>query len=164
MTQIIKTSDNAIIANTEKATEPKKVIIAKVKTPKVKSEKVAPIIKDKAPTVKANSKNADILAIGNDILASKTNRFGATIYQNALFAECQTDKDKKHLRIKLRRKLYAFFSDFVMKEKNKAELAKIKEAWVAYSAKVYKEAGVIMDSNATPENRELATRFLKAMK
>ena len=105
---------------------------------------------------------SDILKIGNDLLKTKP-RTGATLYKAELFKDCKTDLDKKHLRIKLRRKLHSFLSDFVMKQKNPTELKALKEAWVSYATQVYNDINLVMDSNATEDNQALVTKFLKQM-
>jgi hypothetical protein len=104
----------------------------------------------------------EILQIGNALLKTKP-RTGATLYRPELFKDCRTDLDKKHLRIKLRRKLHTFLSEFVMKQKNQDELVKLKEAWVSYATQVYNDINLVMDSNATEENQALVTKFIKTM-
>lgn len=44
----------------------------------------------------------EILAIGNEIFSTNERK---SIYKKEIFAECKTDKEKKNLRMKLRKKI-----------------------------------------------------------
>lgn len=104
----------------------------------------------------------EILTIGNEIL--KTERNGKrSIYKDELFSECKTDKEKRALRIRLRRKTHQFLGDFLAKEKNEKELQSLREAWKKFSKEVYISTSKIFEKNASEENKNLAARFLAAM-
>lgn len=57
----------------------------------------------------------EILAIGNEIFSTNERK---SIYKKEIFAECKTDKEKKNLRMKLRKKLDAFIAEFIASNKN----------------------------------------------
>ena len=126
---------------------------AKNETPKMETAK------------KENSKidlNA-ILSIGNTNLISKV-RGGATLYNTSLF-EGLNDKEKKHLRIKLRRKLDSFIAsafEFTATKKTE-ELAKLKTDWVEYATKIYIDINNICDANVSEKKREDVILFLQTM-
>ena len=104
----------------------------------------------------------EILAIGNEIL--KTERNGKrSIYKDELFQDCKTDKEKRALRIRLRRKTHQFLGDFLQKEKNEKELNALREVWKKFAKEVYISTEKIFETNASEENKNLAKRFLAAM-
>ena len=80
-----------------------------------------------------------------------------------LFAECKTDKEKKALRIKLRKKLYNFFATFLQVEKNPQKLNELKKLWKDYAKDVYLDVSDIIENNAKEDNIKLAKRFLSAI-
>ena len=57
----------------------------------------------------------EILAIGNEIFSTNERK---SIYKKEIFAECKTDKEKKNLRMKLRKKLDTFIAEFIASNKN----------------------------------------------
>ena len=67
----------------------------------------------------------EILAIGNEIFSTNERK---SIYKKEIFAECKTDKEKKNLRMKLRKKLDAFIAEFIASSKN-IEKRKIAEQY-----------------------------------
>lgn len=103
----------------------------------------------------------EILAKGNEILAINSNN-RKSIYKRELFAEC-TDKEKKALRIKLRKKLYNFFATFLQVEKNPQKLNELKKLWEDYAKDVYLDVSDIIENNAKEDNIKLAKRFLSTM-
>lgn len=104
-----------------------------------------------------------LFEIGNETLVKKSNSFGATIYKKELFADCKSDKDKKHLRIKLRRKLQAFFDTFVISKNNTKVIEQLKKDWQSYSKIVYQDVNNIVDSNANSDKLKIAKEFLQCM-
>lgn len=70
----------------------------------------------------------ELLQIGNDVIKI-IQFFGATIYKYELFFECKNDKQKKHLRIKLRRKLYNFFEYYETIQNDKNAIEQLKKQW-----------------------------------
>ena len=67
----------------------------------------------------------EILAIGNEIFSTSERK---SIYRKEIFVECKTDKEKKNLRMKLRKKLDAFIAEFIATSKNE-EKRKAKKAF-----------------------------------
>lgn len=104
----------------------------------------------------------EILAIGNEIL--KSERSGKrSIYKDELFVDCKTDKEKRALRIRLRRKTHQFLGAFLAKEKNADAIKELKKDWKKFAEAVYISTEKIFEANATAENKALAERFLTAM-
>lgn len=107
-----------------------------------------------------------ILSIGNQNLISKSGTKKSSIYKEELFFDCKTDKEKKHLRIKLRRKLENFLDTFFVantsKSKEKIEL--LKKDWKEYANMVYINSEIIADNNIKEEKRKLVDSFINAMK
>lgn len=120
--------------------------------------------KARTTTKKTNAKPSvsDILKIGNTILTSEKNSKQG-IYKRELFSDCKDDKEKKSLRIKLRRKLKNFLGAFLQNEKNPEKISEIKKEWQNYAKQVYNNVEIIMDGNTSNDNAELCKRFLKAM-
>ena len=120
--------------------------------------------KARTTTKKTNTKPSvsDILKIGNTILTSEKNSKQG-IYKMELFLDCKDDKEKKSLRIKLRRKLKNFLGAFLQNEKNPEKISEIKKEWQNYAKQVYNNVEIIMDGNTSNDNAELCKRFLKAM-
>lgn len=109
-----------------------------------------------------SKKNLDsIFSIGKETL-STTNRTGATIYKNELF-EGLNHKEKKSLRIKLRRRKDAFLSAYAMGKNNADKLNALKKDWNAYAKLVYNDVKIIIDNNATEQNKFDAIAFIDAM-
>ena len=68
----------------------------------------------------------EVLNFGKEILISNSkNR--KSIYKNSLFEDCKSDKEKKSLRIKLRRKLQNFLGTFLQVEKNPAKIKELQK-------------------------------------
>lgn len=102
----------------------------------------------------------EILAIGNEIFSTNERK---SIYKNEIFAECKTDKEKKNLRMKLRKKLDAFIAEFIASNKNIEKRKALKKAWQEYAKQVYINANCIVDANANTEKRDTIKNFLLAM-
>ena len=104
-----------------------------------------------------------ILSIGNSNLINKV-RGGATLYNVNLF-EGLNEKEKKHLRIKLRRKLDSFINssfEFVATKKE-SELKQLKNDWIAYAKQIYIDANIICDANVSDQKRKDVILFLETM-
>ena len=104
-----------------------------------------------------------ILSIGNSNLINKV-RGGATLYNTNLF-EGLNDKEKKHLRIKLRRKLDSFINstfEFTATKKE-SELKQLKNDWIAYASQIYIDANIICDANVSEQKRKDVILFLDTM-
>ena len=104
----------------------------------------------------------EVLNFGKEILISKSkNR--KSIYKNSLFEDCKTDKEKKSLRIKLRRKLQNFLGTFLQVEKNPTKIKELQKVWKEYAKEVYNNVNEIVDNNSTQDNKELVKRFISVM-
>lgn len=104
----------------------------------------------------------EALNFGKEILISNSkNR--KSIYKNSLFEDCKTDKEKKSLRIKLRRKLQNFLGTFLQVEKNPTKIKELQKVWKEYAKEVYNNINEIVDNNSTQDNKELVKRFISVM-
>ena len=102
----------------------------------------------------------EILAIGNEIFSTSERK---SFYRKEIFAECKTDKEKKNLRMKLRKKLDAFIAEFVASNKNTEKRKELKKAWQEYAKQVYINVECIVDANANTEKKDTIKNFLSAM-
>lgn len=102
----------------------------------------------------------EILAIGNGIFSTSERK---SIYCKEIFAECKTDKEKKNLRMKLRKKLDAFIAEFIASNKNAEKRKALKKAWQEYAKQVYINVECIVDANANTEKKDTIKNFLSAM-
>lgn len=102
----------------------------------------------------------EILAIGNEIFSTSERK---SIYRKEIFGECKTDKEKKNLRMKLRKKLDAFIAEFIATSKNEEKRKALIKAWQEYSKQVYINSTCIVDANANTEKRDTIKNFLLAM-
>ena len=102
----------------------------------------------------------EILALGNEIFSTSERK---SIYRKEIFSECKTDKEKKNLRMKLRKKLDAFLAEYIASAKNADKRNTLKKVWAEYAKEVYINVNCIVDANANPEKRGLISQFLEAM-
>lgn len=102
----------------------------------------------------------EILAIGNEIFSTSERK---SIYRKEIFAECTTDKERKNLRMKLRKKLDAFIAEFIASNKNAEKRKALKKAWQEYAKQVYINVECIVDANANTEKKDTIKNFLSAM-
>lgn len=104
----------------------------------------------------------EVLNFGKEILISNSkNR--KSIYKNSLFEDCKSDKEKKSLRIKLRRKLQNFLGTFLQVEKNPTKIKELQKVWKEYAKEVYNNVNEIVDNNSTQDNKELVKRFISVI-
>lgn len=106
--------------------------------------------------------NSTIFEIGKNILKTESNR--KSIYKKELFSECVTDKEKKSLRIKLRRKKDTFIACYLANKKNEAKLKELFSAWKQYAEKVYNDIYIIVDNNSAKENIQICNEFIEKFK
>lgn len=106
--------------------------------------------------------NATIFEIGKNILKTESNR--KSIYKKELFSDCVTDKEKKSLRIKLRRKKDTFIACYLANKKNEAKLKELFSAWKQYAEKVYNDIYIIVDNNSAKENISICNEFIEKFK
>lgn len=104
----------------------------------------------------------EVLNFGKEILISNS-KDRKSIYKNSLFEDCKTDKEKKSLRIKLRRKLQNFLGTFLQVEKNPTKIKELQKVWKEYAKEVYNNVNEIVDNNSTQDNKELVKRFISVM-
>lgn len=102
----------------------------------------------------------EILAIGNEIFSTNERK---SIYKKEIFAECKTDKEKKNLRMRLRKKLDAFIAEFIATSKNEEKRKALRKAWQEYAKQVYINSTCIVDANANTEKKDTIKNFLLAM-
>lgn len=102
----------------------------------------------------------EILTIGNEIFSTSERK---SIYRKEIFAECKTDKERKNLRMKLRKKLDAFIAEFITSNKNAEKRKALKKAWQEYAKQVYINVECIVDANANTEKKDTIKNFLSAM-
>lgn len=102
----------------------------------------------------------EILAIGNEIFSTSERK---SIYKKEIFVECKTDKEKKNLRMKLRKKLDSFIAEFISSSKNAEKRKALKKAWQEYAKQVYINVEGIVDANANTEKKDTIKNFLSAM-
>ena len=103
-----------------------------------------------------------IFDLGKEILKSESNR--KSIYKKDLFKECLTDKQKKSLRIKLRRKKDSFIACYLANKKNETKLKELYNIWKQYAEQVYNDVNIIVDNNSTNENIKICNEFITKTK
>lgn len=102
----------------------------------------------------------EVLAIGNEVFSTSERK---SIYRKEIFVECKTDKEKKNLRMKLRKKLDAFIAEFIATSKNEEKRKALRKAWQEYTKQVYINSTCIVDANANTEKKATVKNFLLAM-
>lgn len=105
-------------------------------------------------------KTNEILNIGNDLFSTSERK---SIYKKEIFFECKTDKEKKSLRMKLRKKLDNFIAEFIASRNNANKLSELKTAWQKYAKEVYINVNQIVDANANTEKKQSISDFLAVM-
>lgn len=104
---------------------------------------------------------SEIMKVGNDVITRKQGKT-KSVYKAELFTGA-SDKEKKSMRVKLRRKLSAFVEEYLKAEKNPEKMKALREAWQKYSQAVYTDVKHIYDGNTSDDNINLYKRFLTAM-
>ena len=102
----------------------------------------------------------EILAIGNEIFSTSERK---SIYRKEIFVECKTDKERKNLRMKLRKKLDAFIAEFIASSKNVEKRKALKKAWQEYAKQVYINIECIVDANTNTEKKDTIKKKKKKM-
>lgn len=105
-------------------------------------------------------KTNEILKIGNDLFVTNERK---SIYKKEIFADCKTDKEKKNLRMKLRKKLDGFIATAIAFRNKKEELNKLRAMWKQYATAIYQDINVIADANSNTEKSESIKQFLQLM-
>lgn len=83
------------------------------------------------------------------------------IYKDSLFIGL-SDKEKKHLRSKLRNTLDKFISNAFQFSKDNSKLEAIRKDWRKYATSIYKDISIIYDGNNELKERDVK-RFLSQM-
>ena len=106
----------------------------------------------------------NIFEIGASNLVKGT-KSSKTIYKKEIFADCKTDKEKKHLRIKLRRHLKSFIASAFTYQQTKQndKLQALKKDWREYAKQVYQNTEIICDGNANDNFAKDCKNFLQVM-
>lgn len=105
-------------------------------------------------------KASEVLEIGNEIFSTSERK---SIYRKEIFVECKTDKEKKNLRMRLRKKLDTFIAEFIATSKNEEKRKALRKAWQEYAKQVYINSTYIVDANANTEKKDTIKNFLLAM-
>ena len=104
----------------------------------------------------------EIFEIGKNVLLSNVgNR--KSIYKSEIFKECKTDREKKSMRIRLRRERDKYISAFLQYQKNPTKLNELKQVWKQYANKVYTDINIICDNNTASESIETIKKFVAFM-
>lgn len=141
MENLEKDLEKAIVAT---ETNEKKVTTKKVTTKKKESEKKPDL---------------------NEILSSlssisvKSSKNG--IYKDSLFIG-MSDKEKKHLRSKLRNTLDKFISNAFQFSKDSTKLEAIRKDWKKYATSIYKDTTIIYEGSNELKEKDIK-RFLLQM-
>ena len=108
------------------------------------------------------TKNIFEIGATNLVKGAKSSK---TIYKKEIFAECKTDKEKKHLRIKLRRHLKNFIaSAFTYQQTKQTEKLKaLQNDLKEYAKQVYQNVEIIIDGNASEDFAKDCKKFLQVM-
>lgn len=83
------------------------------------------------------------------------------IYKDSLFVG-MSDKEKKHLRSKLRNTLDKFISNAFQFSKDSTKLESIRKDWKKYATSVYKDISIIYDGSNEIKEKDVK-RFLLQM-
>lgn len=103
-----------------------------------------------------------ILAIGNETLVTKSRGSRKSLYQESLFEGLEI-KERKSLRVKLRRKFTQFLNSYEAVKSDTKGLESLKAAWGEYAAQVYQDTTDVIEANAGEERLALATEFIGVM-
>lgn len=145
--------------NLEKDLE--KAITATLKTEE-KKETTKKVTTKKVATKKKESEEKTNL---NEIFSSlssisvKSSKNG--IYKDSLFMG-MSDKEKKHLRSKLRNTLDKFISNAFQFSKDSTKLEAIRKDWKKYATSVYKDTAIIYEGSNELKEKDVK-RFLLQM-
>lgn len=105
---------------------------------------------------------SDLMSLGSDLLNNGKGRKGTQLYYEELFKGMLSD-EKRRARMKLRKKLESFVRSYIENRKNEKELEKLRMVWKEYSANVYKNTSMLLQTVGA-EQKETIRKFLVAMK
>ena len=104
----------------------------------------------------------EIFETGKSVLLSNAgNR--KSIYKSEILKECKTDREKKSMRIRLRRERDKYIAAFLQYQKNPTKLNQLKTIWKQYASKVYTDINIICDNNTASESIETIKKFVAFM-
>lgn len=103
--------------------------------------------------------NLDSLFSSLSSISVKSQKNG--IYKDSLFVG-MSDKEKKHLRSKLRNTLDKFISNAFQFSKDSTKLEAIRKDWKKYSTNIYKDVSIIYEGSNDLKERDVK-RFLSQM-
>lgn len=83
------------------------------------------------------------------------------IYKDSLFVG-MSDKEKKHLRSKLRNTLDKFISNAFQFSKDSTKLEAIRKDWKKYATSIYKDVSIIYEGSNELKEKDIK-RFLSQM-
>lgn len=136
--------------NLEKDLE--KAIVATATEKKVTTKKVA---------TKKKEEKTDLNEIFSSIssISIKSQKNG--IYKDSLFIG-MSDKEKKHLRSKLRSTLDKFISNAFQFSKDNSKMESIRKDWKKYATSIYKDTAIIYEGSNELKEKDIK-RFLLQM-
>lgn len=146
MENLEKNLEKAIVATSTK-TEEKKVATKKVATKKKES-------KESKEKINLNEIFSSISSI-----SVKSSKNG--IYKDSLFIGL-SDKEKKHLRSKLRSTLDKFISSAFQFSKDSSKMESIRKDWKKYATSVYKDISIIYEGSNEVKEKDIK-RFILQM-
>lgn len=119
--------------------------------------------KENLSTEKTNVNILDILAIGNNVLSTKMNGKKASIYKSEIFTNLN-DKEKKKIRMKLRKKLSHFVDTFTIYkvQKNDDAINKLFNSFNEYVKNVYIDINKIFEDNTGEKKKSEIVNFQDA--
>lgn len=140
--------------NLEKDLEKAIAATETTKEKKVTTKKVATKKKESEEKINLNEIFSSISSI-----SVKSQKNG--IYKDSLFVG-MSDKEKKHLRSKLRNTLDKFISNAFQFSKDSSKLEAIRKDWKKYATSVYKDVSIIYEGSNELKEKDVK-RFLSQM-
>lgn len=105
---------------------------------------------------------SELMNLGTELLSNGKGRKGTQLYNEDLFKGMLSD-EKRRARMKLRKKLESFLRSYLENRKNEKEIEKLRNVWKEYSANVYKDTSMLLQTVGA-EQKESIKKFLVAMK
>lgn len=147
MENLEKDLEKAIVATAK--TEEKKETTKKVATKKVTTKK------------KESEEKTDLNEIFSSLSSISVKSSKNGIYKDSLFIG-MSDKEKKHLRSKLRNTLDKFISNAFQFSKDSTKLEAIRKDWKKYATSIYKDTNIIYEGSNELKEKDVK-RFLLQM-
>lgn len=147
MENLEKDLEKAIAATAK--TEEKKETTKKVATKKVTTKK------------KESEEKTDLNEIFSSLSSISVKSSKNGIYKDSLFIG-MSDREKKHLRSKLRNTLDKFISNAFQFSKDSTKLEAIRKDWKKYATSIYKDTTIIYEGSNELKEKDIK-RFLLQM-